>query len=304
MPVSDGFHFSARPVSRLAGHRAFRSSFGLRYEETMASKVCRLVASLFLILGASMPPDAIAEVSNNKIGFVLMHGKGGTPQKYISDLAGPLERQGFLVTNLEMPWSGRRSYDVTVRAAESEVESALNALRNQGAQKLFVAGLSQGGLFALHFGNAHAVDGIIAIAPGGNVASPVFREKLGESVELARRLVSEGKGEEKARFLDFESSRGTYPVVTTAAAYLTWFEPEGAMNQMKAVRGMNPATPVLYVVPTNDYPGLLRTKQQMFDALPKNPRTRLYEPESGHLGAPSASVRGIVEWAKAIANDR
>lgn len=259
---------------------------------------------IFPIVNALTPPSALAETNNGKIGLVLMHGKGGSPLKYISDLASPLEQQGFLVANLEMPWSGKRNYDVTVQAAESEVVAALDSLRTKGAQKVFVAGHSQGGVFALYFGTKHAVDGVIAIAPGGSVGSSAFREKLGESVELARKLVTEGKGEEKARLSDFEGSKGTYTIIATPAAYLTWFEPEGAMNQMKAEQSMNPGTPVLFIAPTADYPGLRKIKQQMFDALPKNPRTKLYEPDSSHLGAPSASVNEIINWTNAIADVR
>ncbi len=271
----------------------------------MATNFYRLlIALIFPIFSALVPLNAIAETNNSKIGFVLMHGKGGTPLNYISDLAGPLEQQGFLVANLEMPWSGRRDYDVTVQAAESEVEAALDGLRSKGAQKVFVAGHSLGGLFALYFGSRHAIDGVIAIAPGGNVGGTIFREKLGKSVELARKLVAESKGTEKTSFLDFEGGKGAYPVITTPEAYLSWFDPDGAMNQLKALQSMGPTTPVLFIVPTNDYPGLRKIKQQMFDALPKNPRSKLYEPESSHLNAPSASVKEIIDWASAVADVR
>ena len=114
-------------------------------------------------------------------------------------------------------------------------------------------------------------------------------------------MIAEGKGDEKARLSDFEGSRGASPVITTPSRYLTWFDPEGAMNQTKALQSMNPATPVLFIVPTSDYPALLKVKQQMFDALPKNPQTKLYEPDSTHLGAPSASVTEIVSWSSAVA---
>lgn len=239
---------------------------------------------------------AAAETANNTIGIVLMHGKGGTPTKFISDLAGPLAREGFLVANLEMPWSDRRSYDVPVQAADAEIDTALKTLRDKGAKKVFVAGHSQGGLFALHYGDAHAVDGIIAIAPGGNVASPIYHEKLGEYLDNARKLVADGKGGDKAQLADFESSKGTYPIAVTPATYLTWFDPDGAMNQVKASQGINPAIPVLFVAPTKDYPGLAKVKQPMFDALPKNPHTRMYEPDSTHLGAPGASVKAVIGW--------
>ena len=136
------------------------------------------------------------------------------------------------------------------------------------------------------------------------MSNQIYREKVGESVESARKLIAEGKGQEKARLNDFEGSRGSYLIVTTPAAYLSWFDPEGAMNEPAAIRSMNPAVPVLFIAPTGDYPGLRRAKQKMFDALPKNPRTKLYEPDSSHLNAPSASIKEIVEWTTTIANAR
>ena len=269
----------------------------------MTSSLSRfLIALTFPVISILLPLTAIAETSPIKIGVVLMHGKGGSPSKHVSDLASSLEGQGFLVANLEMPWSGRRSYDVDVRTAEEEIESALKTLRDKGAKKVFVAGHSQGGLFALYFGSKHAVDGIIAIAPGGNVDSQVFSENLGESVGLARKLIAEGKAEETTRLADYVGSKGVYPITTTPAAYLTWFDPNGAMNETTAVQSMNPAIPVLFIAPKDDYPGLLKIKQQMFGALPKNPQTRLYEPPSGHKNAPSASVKEIVEWTTSLAN--
>lgn len=261
-----------------------------------------LITLAFPIVSILLPLKALAETGSGKIGIVIMHGKGGAPTKHVSALASALEGQGFLVANLEMPWSGSREYDVNVSAAEQEVDVALNKLRDKGAKKLFVAGHSQGGLFALYFGSKHVVDGIIAIAPGGNVGSATFREKLGGSVALARKLVAEGKGAEKTSLADLEGSKGTYTLLASPAAYLTWFDPEGAMNQAKAVQSMNPEVPVLYIAPVNDYPVLLGVKQKMFDALPKNPKSKLYEPNTSHLNAPSASLTEIVEWTTAVAN--
>ncbi len=237
-----------------------------------------------------------------KIGIVIMHGKGGSPTKNVSTLAYLLAEKGYLVKNLEMPWSGMRSYDVDVKTADSEVESALNALKEQGAMTLFVAGHSQGGVFALHFGATHTVDGVIAIAPGGNVGGQGFRGRLGETVALARQLINEGKGGEQANLVDFEGSKGTYPIPTTPSVYMTWFDPDGAMNESMAIRSLKPSMPVLFIVPTNDHPGLLKVKQEMFDALPKNVHTKLYEPKTDHLGAPTEAVEEIVVWTTAIAH--
>ena len=244
--------------------------------------------------------SSIAQTPSPRIGIVIMHGKGGSPTRHVSDLASSLEGKGYFVANLEMPWSGRRNYDVNVSAAEMEVESALDTLRSKGAQKLFVAGHSQGGVFAIYLGTKQSIDGIIAIAPGGNVGNPTFGEKLGGSVELARKLIAEGKGDEKTRFSDYEGAKGIYPILTTPSLYVSWFDPDGAMNQTAALKNMNPRVPILFIAPTGDYPGLRNLKNRLFSLLPKNPLSKLYEPNSSHLDAPSASRDEIMRWTTEV----
>lgn len=88
---------------------------------------------------------------------------------------------------------------------------------------------------------------------------------------------------------------------TTAAVYLTWFDPDGAMNQEKSSRAIPPRLPVLFIAPRNDYPGLQRSKQAMYGALPSNPQTRLYEPDSDHTSAPHAAIDEIIRWTAEVA---
>jgi pimeloyl-ACP methyl ester carboxylesterase len=263
----------------------------------------RLFASAAVVLlaaAASIGP-ATAQPGTARVGVVVMHGKGGSPSRHVAELAAGFEAKGYLVANLEMPWSGRRNYDAPVAAAEEQVESALQELRAKGAVRLFIAGHSLGGLFALYFGGRHPVDGIIAIAPGGNAGSPSYREKLGASVAHARELVAAGKGNEPAQFLDFEGSRGTYRISCTPGNYLSWFDPDGAMNELQAVKNMNPKVPVLFIAPLGDYPPLRSSRQMMFTALPANPLTKLYEPDASHLEAPSASIDESARWTAEVA---
>jgi pimeloyl-ACP methyl ester carboxylesterase len=261
--------------------------------------VARILAAASLCLAGLATAQTAAP---NTIGVVVMHGKGGSPTRHVSGLASFLGQKGILVANLDMPWSGRREYDVPVEAAEKEVDAALAAMRAQGAGKLFVIGHSQGGVFAIHYGSKHPVDGVIAIAPGGNVANPVFRKELGPMVEKVRQLIAEGKGNQRLRLNDYESSKGTLTVTTTPAAYLSWFDPEGAMNQLKSSKALSPQTPVLFVAPKNDYPGLVRVKSMMFEALPKHPLTRMVEPDASHLEAPSAAREEIVRWIAEVSS--
>jgi dienelactone hydrolase len=260
------------------------------------------MAKLRLLLGLWLLLAPFAAPAQEPIGIVIMHGKGGSPNsKHIAEFARRLEAQGLLVANLEMPWSGRRNYDVPVARAEEEVEAALEALRGRGAKKLFVAGHSQGGAFAIHFAGRVALDGVVAIAPGGSVATAVFREQLAASLARARQLVAEGKGAEPQRLEDYEASHGRYPVIAIPAAYVTWFDPDGAMNMLQAAQRVNPRTPVLFIIPKRDYPGLLKTSPAVFRALPPNPLSRLQEPDADHFGAPVAAVDGIVRWTREVA---
>jgi hypothetical protein len=99
-------------------------------------------------------------------------------------------------------------------------------------------------------------------------------------------------------------ARGTYPVITTPAAYLSWFDPDGAMSLIKAAKAINPRIPVVYVGPKDDYPILLKGKQVIFNALPPHPLTKLYEPDSSHLDAPSASRNEIFDGRRRWQYDR
>lgn len=263
----------------------------------------RIKTAVALVLAALVAPFAWAAGAEKdaRIGIVVMHGKGGAPTKHVAGLARALEANGYLVANLEMPWSGDRRYDVDARTAEQEVSAALTALRERGAAKVFIAGHSQGGVFALHCAGLLPADGVIAIAPGGNVASKLFRENLGDVVGRARRLVAEGKGDARTELADFESSKGTFPIVTTPAVYLTWFDHDSAMNVERAARAARPAIPILWIVAQNDYPGLRKVNLPLFRTLKSHPLTQLYEPNSNHLGAPSASAEEIIRWTTAVA---
>jgi pimeloyl-ACP methyl ester carboxylesterase len=262
--------------------------------------VLRFFPMAFVALSAivlTLPLHAPASAS--EVGVVVMHGKGGQPGKYVDQLASAFERAGFQVANLEMPWSGRRQYDVSMSGGVDEITQALDAMRAKGARKVFVAGHSQGGLFALHYAGLHRVDGVLPIAPGGQVDVPSFVDKLSSHVEKARQMVDEGRGGEKAAFADFEGSRGTNVITTTAAIYLDWFDPKGAHTTV-AYKRVKEGTPVLYVAPVRDYPGLIKSKHQNFGGLPPHPKTRMYEPDSEHLNAPAAAAEEAIMWIRQI----
>lgn len=230
------------------------------------------------------------------IGYVVLHGKGGRPDGLTAPLATSLRQDGAQVISPEMPWSGDRKYNADVAAAEAQISDAIKDLRQRGATKIFLAGHSQGAVFALYYAGRHPLDGLVIIAPGGSVATQFYRQQVGSSVSRARDLVAAGKGAEPGEFDEYEGGKGFWKVRTTAATYLSWFDPNGAMNQMKSSAALPKTLPVLHVAPTSDYPALLRAKQEMFDAL-STPLKRLYEPSSDHRNAPRDAAAEIARWA-------
>ncbi|MGE0558945.1 MAG: alpha/beta hydrolase [Burkholderiales bacterium] len=258
------------------------------------------ILTLLLAAAAGAISTPVPAQEAPQIGVVVMHGKGGNPSGIIKPLADGLAAKGFLVTSLEMPWSKRRSYDRDVATAVQEVSSAISALRGKGAKKVFVAGHSQGAVFAIYYATRQPPDGLIVIAPGGNVGTAFYQGKVGGAVSQAREMLESGKGGETGDFDEFEGGR-SWTVRTTAASYFSWFDPQGAMNQMKSSAALPKSLPVLHVAPTSDYPALLRAKQEMFDALPDHPLKKLHEPGSDHRNAPRDSVDEIARWITQVA---
>jgi uncharacterized OsmC-like protein len=165
--------------------------------------ILSLATSLLLTLAPFLPQPVRAAPAAQEIGIVVMHGKGGSPGRHVVALADALEKEGFLVANIEMPWSFKRHYDIELDAAVGEVTRALDAMRAKGAKKLFVSGHSQGGIFALLYGGRHKVDGVAVIVPGGAVDSMVYLNAVGGHVARARQMIAEGRGGEKAEFADY-----------------------------------------------------------------------------------------------------
>jgi len=262
-------------------------------------KVRRGLLWMMSIVIFALPGFAGADAP--KIGIVVMHGKGGAPDRFVNGLADELANRGYIVANLEMPWSRNREYDVDTSAADAQIDKAIVDMRAKGAQKIFVSGHSQGGAFAIHYGATHPIDGLIPIVPGGNPASNVFRNKLTKSVVKANKLVDAGKGDKRTSFNDFEGSKGLYSISTTPKIYLSWFSTESAMNYQSAIQDITEKLPVLFVEATGDYPGLHTYNIRLYDGMSRNKLTRLYEPDSNHVGAPQASIDEIAKWTAEVA---
>jgi dienelactone hydrolase len=227
-------------------------------------------------LGALVPAGAF-ELRGT--GVILIHGKAGG-QGPLQPLAQALKARGATVILPRMSWtSGYRTYDQTL----GEVQAAVSRLKAGGASRIVLAGHSLGANISMGYAaRVGGVDAVVALAPGHR---PDFiAGQTGESLAQAKAMVAAGQGAQKAKFLDFNQGR-TFPVTTTADAYLSFFDPSGPAAQAAQASGVR--SPVLWVVGSGDRPA-------MNDRAAAS-GTRIVV-QADHQSTPRVAVAEVIDW--------
>lgn len=256
---------------------------------------------MMLIVLVAMMPLARNDARAAEIGVVVLHGKGGMPGGLVRPLAEYLEGQGFAVANLEMPWSKKRIYGASPADGVAEIAAAFAQMKAAGVSKTFLAGHSLGGLFAAYYAGERPLTGLILVAPGGDVASKFWQKKTADSRDKAERMIADGKGDVTDEFDDFEGSKGSFTISTTANLYLAWFSTASPLNQVRSYGRLPGDLPVLNVVPSDDYKGLLKVKDERYRQLPDTAFKEMFEPDTDHKRAPAVAAEKIADWIKAVA---
>jgi len=256
----------------------------------------RCAAILFVLITALAGHGARA--GNNELGVLMMHGKGGSPEGYISELVAALRAKGYLVSAPALPWSKERIYDASYEDAMGEIDREVQSLRGKGAKLVVVGGHSLGANAALGYGALRGgVDGIIALAAAHSPESPNYAKRLGGEVSRARSLVASGKGKDRQRFSDL--NQGTLvEVMASAEVYLSWMAPEGHAVMPRSAASFKAPTPLLFVNGLAD-----RTasgKEAIFDKAPPHPKSRFVTVGSDHFGVPSAAIDVVAAWLDAL----
>jgi pimeloyl-ACP methyl ester carboxylesterase len=254
----------------------------------------KLAAAVVLVLAYP------ASWAAGDVAAIVMHGKWGTPNGPISAVSQALQREGYIVVTPEMPWSRRRPYDRTVEETDTNIDAEIAKLRAAGAKHVFLVGHSLGAAYALHYAARAEVTGAIAIAPAHRPENARFAEWFRDDGRKARELVAAGRPGEIVAFTDLNSGGRRDRLSTTASAFVSYFDPAGPLNMGRNVSSLKPSTPVLWLVPAREEPGLRQGGFALYKQLPAHPATRLVEPESDHLNAPAASAAAIVEWIRAL----
>ena len=157
--------------------------------------------------------------------------------------------------------------------------------------------MSVGGLGALAFGaRRQGLVGIIALAANGSPERLVrLFPQIAQSVAEAQAMVASGRGDERASFTD-GNIRGLFPINTTAAIYLSFFDPTGPANIPDNTSRLR--APLLWVAGTAD-----RSQtgpDYAFSRAPANPQNRYVTVDSDHLGTPTAAREAVLTWLSGL----
>jgi hypothetical protein len=249
------------------------------------------LVTLATVIGMAAPASA------QTIGVVLMHGNTDSPDGTIASLAAAIEGAGYLVERPEMCWSKRRRRDRPLLECLAELEAPIARLTGRGARAIVVAGMSVGGAAALAFGARRAgLAGIIGLAANGSPERLVqLFPQIAESVAQARAMVAAGRGDERASFTD-SNIRGPFAVDTTAAIYLSFFDPTGPANMLDNANRLR--EPLLWVAGTADRSQL--GPGYAFSRAPANPLNRYVTVSADHLGTPAAAREAVVAWLREL----
>jgi pimeloyl-ACP methyl ester carboxylesterase len=253
----------------------------------------------FLGIVLSLTLAAAPGRAEDKVGVVLMHGKWGSPNKFVDSLAGSLRRADFLVESPEMPWSKSRDYDRSYEEAMTEIDKAFDKLRAKGATVLVVAGHSLGANAALGYAATRpGLAGVVALAPGHTPERSVFRDKLGDSVDKARTMVAEGKGDSTASFGDLNLGKPA-SFNMKARIYLSYFDPDGPAVMPRNAAAIQGGIP-LFVAMGREDPLFSAGRGYLFDKAPANPKSLYLEVSGGHLDTPTQAADALVAWIKGL----
>lgn len=258
------------------------------------------LASLFILAWSALffPPTQALAAEAGTTGVVVLHGKTGSPDKFVSELAAALRDAGFLVSAPEMPWSGRRLFAQGYDTGLAEIDAAVRELRARGAAKVVVAGHSLGGNAALAYAARYpGLDAVVCLAAAHSPERQRIRERFAADVKRARNLVASGQGQDKDRFHDVNMGK-ELEMYTTAQAYLSYLDPEGPAVMPKSAAAIKTALPILWVVGARDPQN--RDRAYAFDLAPAHPKSRFVEVDAEHKAVPTAATELVVEWLRGL----
>ena len=258
-------------------------------------KLAAAMSAVFVVVFAAGQSGA-----GERLGVILMHGKGGTPMaRSLRELTEELESEGHLVSVPDMPWSRRRGFDKTYEDAMKEIDGVVAALRKQGATRIVVGGHSLGANAAIGYGaRRDGIAGILAIAPGHVPVLWARRGFFDDSLKKAKAMVASGKADTTADFDDINQGE-KFTVTITARIYLSWWDPEGPAVMPRNAAGLRKGTALLWIIGERDRM-FKRGKNYGYVKAPPHPRSAYVVVRGGHRATPRIGATEITLWLRKL----
>jgi dienelactone hydrolase len=238
------------------------------------------IAVCLIAAAACLSPTTLHAQSLKDWGVVLLPGKNG---KSLPPVSSALRAEGARVATPAMSYAhSYRTYDATL----GEVAAAVAQLRAQGARKIAVVGQSLGANVALGYGAQRGgVNAIVAMAPGHQ--PDAFLRHTADSLKRAKQAVASGRGGDTDSYVDVNQGR-VFQVNTTAAAYVSFFDPAGpAMMGRNA--GRLRGAKLLWIVASGDA-GAQRVAHG----------GKVIRISGNHSSTPRAGAGEVVNWLKTL----
>ena len=233
------------------------------------------------------------------LGIVMLHGKWDRPPTHVAALAQQLQADGHLVAQPVMPWSALREYDVPYPQALREIEAAAQQLRDQGAKRIVVGGLSFGANAAIAYAaSGRPVAAIFALSPGHAPDRGPFRKAVADSVAKAQAMITAGQGQTPASFDDVNQGRSKQ-VRVTANAYWSYFDPEGLAAMGPQAAAIAPGLPIFMAVGTEDKVSTY-AEDGIFKRAPAHSQSLYLSVATDHNGVVTVAAEALRAWLRAL----
>ncbi|MGD9866774.1 MAG: alpha/beta fold hydrolase [Hyphomicrobiales bacterium] len=268
----------------------------------MPAAAARALAALATLLLAAALPPVMPSHGQERLGVVLMHGKGSTalPKSPVGKLARALEVEGFLVATPDMAWSKTRNLALGYEESMAEIDTAVEGLKQQGATRIVVGGHSMGANAALGYGaRREGLAGVMALAGGHVPDVEGYQKRLEHDWKRAAALVAKGEGDRAGQFIDYDQNR-KFTIAAKARDYLSWFAPDGPASFPKNAAALKPGTPLLWVVGTLDFM-FKRGERYAYARAPAHANNLyLVIQGGGHIDSVETATPQIVAWLRGL----
>jgi pimeloyl-ACP methyl ester carboxylesterase len=237
---------------------------------------------------------------SERLGVILLHGKLDDPLERragLDMLAANLLAAGHAIALPSMPWSDRGwlTIDRDVPTSLAMIDRLATQLMLHGARRIVLVGHSLGADVALSYAvSRRDVAGLVMAAPSHTPAAAVACDAGARSaLERARTLVAEGHGDDPFIGPDGVQETGRM-LVTRAAVYLSWMDPEGLAEMSVQAPRLPASIPLMLVIGRRD-PADGQAERAVWSAA-RHPYSRCLPVGAEASTTPRVAQAAIQDW--------